>query len=152
MTITVPPPPSTPLLHLTVTSLEGLNHHTSFLNPSIKPFITLSSSHLLSTSPRLHHNLTLRVALHPSFFSDTRSSLHLHLFTKRPILGPAQLGSCLIPAHDIGFLPTVPCATSATAYEVKTVPRDTSSLTSPSDWRMLPGSRLTRVALLLGYR
>lgn len=105
MTITVPPPPSTPLLHLTVTSLEGLNHHTSFLNPSIKPFITLSSSHLLSTSPRLHHNLTLRVALHPSFFSDTRSSLHLHLFTKRPILGPAQLGSCLIPAHDIGFLP-----------------------------------------------
>ncbi|CAJ1937489.1 unnamed protein product [Sphenostylis stenocarpa] len=102
---TATPPPSTPLLHITVTSLQGINHYTSFLNPTIKPFITLSSTHLLSTSPLLHHNFTLRIALDPSFFSDTRASLHLQLFTKRRILGLAHLGSCLIPAHDIGLLP-----------------------------------------------
>ncbi|TKY60582.1 hypothetical protein E2542_SST17681 [Spatholobus suberectus] len=103
MTITVPPP-SAPVVEITVTSLQGLNNYTSFLIPTIKPFITLST-HVGSTSAVAEDTQKLRVALDPTFFSDVRSCLHLQLFTKRRILGPAQLGWCLIPAHDIGLLP-----------------------------------------------
>lgn len=105
MTIAVPPP----VLDITVTSLQGLNNYTSFLNPTIKPFITLTTlPPTASTSAFLDHtqNLKLRLALDPTFFSDMRSCLHLQLFTKRRIMGPAQLGWCVIPAHDIGVLPS----------------------------------------------
>ncbi|RDY12939.1 hypothetical protein CR513_02200, partial [Mucuna pruriens] len=107
MTIAVPPPSST-VVEITITSLEGLNNYTSFLNPTIKPFITLSnlpSTHVVGSTSAVGDTQKFRIALDPTFFSDVRSCLHLQLFTKRRILGPAQLGWSLIPAHDIGLLP-----------------------------------------------
>ncbi|KAK7358653.1 hypothetical protein VNO77_00591 [Canavalia gladiata] len=96
--------PSTTVVEITLLSVEGLSNYTSFFNPSIKPFITLTNLPPNSMSRVEDGDHKFRVPLDPTF-SDMRSCLHLHLFTKRKILGPAQLGWCLIPVSDIGLLP-----------------------------------------------
>lgn len=113
--ITMPTPPSssTTVMEITIISTEGLNNYKSYFNPTIKPFITItklpstptqmvSVEHGGSGGARDHK---FRVPVDHSFFQDRYSCLYLQLFTKRRIVGPAQLGWCLIPASDIGFLP-----------------------------------------------
>ena len=120
MTMAVAPQPSssTIVLEISVISTEGLNNYTSYFNPTIKPFITITKlptpTHvdvvddgggggLSPTSSTWDHKF--RVPVDPTFFSDGYSCLHLQIFTKRRIVGPAQIGWCLIPPSDIGLIP-----------------------------------------------
>lgn len=114
-------------LEVTVLSLEeGLHSSsssflTSLFSSRITPFITLTKIpppsngdkpchvYMISESPSSswdHHKFF--VPLDSTFFSDNRyySSLHLQVWSKRRVLGPAQLGWCLIPASDIGLIPS----------------------------------------------
>lgn len=112
----MPPPPSssTTMMEITIISAEGLNKYTSYFNPTIKPFVTITklpatATQMVSMSSVEHGgggilNHKFRVPVDHSFFQDLYSCLYLQLFTKRRIVGPAQLGWCLIPASDIGFL------------------------------------------------
>ncbi|CAJ1927997.1 unnamed protein product [Sphenostylis stenocarpa] len=95
----------TTTLEISVVSAEGLNQHSSFFN-RIRPFITLTKL----PADVLHHydgggtgDHVFRVALDPTFFSDTYSRLHLHLYNRRRFVGPTLLGWCLIPPTDIAF-------------------------------------------------
>jgi len=96
----------TVILELTLISTEGLNNYTSYLNPTIKPFITLTKfPPTTSTPPKACDNINMfHVPLDPTFFSDPSSCLYLQVFTKRRIMGQAQLGWCFVPASDIGLL------------------------------------------------
>ncbi|XP_027913964.1 uncharacterized protein LOC114173657 [Vigna unguiculata] len=95
-------------LEITVMSAEGLNQHSSYFN-RIRPFFTLTKlpAHLL-----YHYDgggtgdHVFRVPLDPTFFSDTYSRLHLHLYNNRRFVGPTLLGWCLIPPSDIAFPPS----------------------------------------------
>lgn len=107
------------ILEISVLSVEGLHRYTCspftalFCNP-IASFITLTKiphtdgdkpSHVCSSKvPTWDHKF--RVPVDSTFFSDRYSSLQLQLHVKRRIVGQAQLGWCLIPASDIGFLPS----------------------------------------------
>ncbi|KAK7251271.1 hypothetical protein RIF29_34318 [Crotalaria pallida] len=118
MIMTMPPPPPPPpfssssssatVVEIMVTSIEGLNNYTSFFNPKIKPFITITKlptstvNPTTTTTPTSDH--VFRVPVDHTFFHDTYSCIYLELFTKRRIVGPAQLGWCMIPASDIGLL------------------------------------------------
>ncbi|QHO58172.1 hypothetical protein HN51_012658 [Arachis hypogaea] len=117
MTTAVAPQPSSPstsssmLLEISVISIEGLNNYTSFLCPTIRPFITITR---LPTQPHVAAvenggglglgPTPFRVGVDPTFFTDGYSCLHLQLFNKRRIVGSAQLGWCVIPPSDICIL------------------------------------------------
>ncbi|KAF1862597.1 hypothetical protein Lal_00014137 [Lupinus albus] len=107
----MPPPSSsstTVVVEITIISIEGLNNYTSFFNPTIKPFITITKLPSTTTTPMTTTttwNHKFRVTVDHSFFQDRYSCLYLQLFTKRRIMGPTQLGWCMIPASDIGVLP-----------------------------------------------
>ncbi|CAI8619362.1 unnamed protein product [Vicia faba] len=96
----------TVILELTLISTEGLNNYTSCLNPTIRPFITLTKFPPTTTTTPITawDNNMFRVSLDPTFFSEASSCLYLQLFIKRRIMGQAQLGWCFIPASDVGFL------------------------------------------------
>lgn len=83
-------------------SVEGLGKYSSSY------FITLTnlSNHLVySYDGGGAEEHMFRVPVDHTFFFDTQhSSLQLQLYNKRRILGPTQLGWCMIPALDIGFL------------------------------------------------
>ncbi|CAL0330937.1 unnamed protein product [Lupinus luteus] len=112
-TITMPPPSSsssstTVVVEITIISIEGLNNYTSFFNPTIKPFITITKLSTTTTTPittTLTWDHKFRITLDHSFFQDRYQCLYLQLFTKRRIMGLTQLGWCMIPALDIGLLP-----------------------------------------------
>ncbi|PNX80087.1 hypothetical protein L195_g009162 [Trifolium pratense] len=96
----------TVLLELTVLSTEGLNNYTSCLNPTIRPFITLTKFPLTTTTTPImaRDNNMFRIPLDPTFFHNASSYLYLQIFTKRRIMGQTQLGWCFIPASDIALL------------------------------------------------
>lgn len=120
----------TTVLELTIISTEGLDNYTdSCFSPTwLRPFITLTK---LPPTPTLTHVTSgavddihkFRVPLDPTFFSDPYSSLYLRLFTRRRIVGPTQLGWCLIPASDIG--PLTPGSVRYLSYRLRG--RDNSS-------------------------
>lgn len=108
------------ILEITVLSAEGLYNSNSIFSSHIRPFFVLtklpaSDPHkpALVYKSKVHDSQTFnpiwdekfRLPVDSTFFSDRYSSLHLQLYTKRRILGPAKLGWCLIPATDIGLLP-----------------------------------------------
>ncbi|XP_061337283.1 uncharacterized protein LOC133284301 [Gastrolobium bilobum] len=95
----------TTTLEIVVVSAEGLDKYSS----SSSYFITLVKlpnhavcQHDGGGGTREH---MFRVPVDPTFFSDRHSCLHLQLYNKRRIVGPTQLGWCLIPVTDIGLLP-----------------------------------------------
>ncbi|CAL5214755.1 unnamed protein product [Lathyrus oleraceus] len=96
----------TVILELTLISTEGLNNYISCLNPTVRPFITLTKfPPTATTTPTTPWNNNMfHVPLDPTFFSEASSCLYLQLFIKRRIMGQAQLGWCFIPASDIGLL------------------------------------------------
>ncbi|ESW30464.1 hypothetical protein PHAVU_002G155100 [Phaseolus vulgaris] len=95
-------------LDITVVSTEGLNQYSSYFN-RIRPFFTLTK-----LPAQLLYNYdgggtgdhVFRVPLDPTFFSDTYSRLHFHLYNNRRFAGPTLLGWCLIPPSDIAFPPS----------------------------------------------
>lgn len=114
------------ILEITILSAEGLNTSSAALfSHRIRPFITLTTAlpspynpkkgdkkcHVYSTrvDDEGGTNPTwgdkFRVPLDATFFTDIYSSVYLQLYTKRLIVGQAQLGWCQIPAHDIGTPP-----------------------------------------------
>ncbi|KAK9927303.1 hypothetical protein M0R45_024494 [Rubus argutus] len=79
------------VMEITVLSAQGLKNSAHFsqkLDPS-------------SPSPLLHPLIH-----HASFFSNRYSCINLQLYTKRLIMGRAQLGWCQIPAYDIVGFPS----------------------------------------------
>ncbi|KAK7366786.1 hypothetical protein VNO80_08783 [Phaseolus coccineus] len=95
-------------LDITVVSTEGLNQYSSYFN-RIRPFFTLTK---LPAQLLYHYDgggtgdHVFRVPLDPTFFSDTYSRLHFHLYNNRRFAGPTLLGWCLIPPSDIAFPPS----------------------------------------------
>ncbi|MED6216646.1 hypothetical protein PIB30_009534 [Stylosanthes scabra] len=117
---------SSVVLEISVISIEGLNNYTSLLSPTIRPFITITrlptQTHLATVENGGRFGLGLgptpfRVTVDQSFFTDGYSCLHLQLFNKRRIVGPAQLGWCVIPPSDIGLLP--PTSVSYLSYRLR---------------------------------
>ncbi|KAI4315381.1 hypothetical protein L6164_028196 [Bauhinia variegata] len=123
MAITMVTPSQQSVLEITVLSVEGLRHNSFCLcSRRIRPFITLTklpappthadkASHAYNSKGddeggfKSGWDQKFRVPVDPTFFSDRYSSIHVQLYKKRPIVGQDQLGWCLIPAADIGFLP-----------------------------------------------
>ncbi|KAJ1411850.1 C2 domain [Sesbania bispinosa] len=154
MTITLSPSTTT-VVELTVISAEGLHNYTSYFTPTIRPFITLTklsgpatTTHVSKVddnpTPRWEDH-KFRVPLDPTFFSDTHSSLYLQLFTKRRIVGPAQLGWCLIPGSDIGLLP--PGSVQYLSYRLRGRDGSRGHAIVNISIRLLEGKRQGRVNL-----
>lgn len=114
------------VMEITVLSAQGLKNSAHF-SQKIRPFITLTTSPPTNTPYRPTgddecHVLETRVdeqgGINPtwgdkflvpvdaSFFSDRYSCINLQLYTKRLIMGRAQLGWCQIPAYDIVGFPS----------------------------------------------
>ncbi|KAI4326995.1 hypothetical protein L6164_019504 [Bauhinia variegata] len=114
------------VLEITLLSADGIHHKSSSSSSTlfslysrrIRPFVTLTklpatpthcdrASHVYSSEGGFNPSWDqkFRVPVDSAFFSDQYSFIHLQLYNKRPIVGQAKLGSCLIPATDIGFLP-----------------------------------------------
>ncbi|KAM5572562.1 hypothetical protein ABKV19_012560 [Rosa sericea] len=113
-----------PVMEITVISAQGLKNSSHF-SQKIRPFITLTTTPPAATPCRSSgdekcHVYKTRaddegginptwgdkflVPLDASFFSNRYSCIYLQLYTKRLIMGRAQLGWCQIPAYDIvGF-------------------------------------------------
>ncbi|KAM4085887.1 hypothetical protein ACJW30_10G061500 [Castanea mollissima] len=123
------------ILEITVLSAEGLstNCSSTLFSRRIRPFITFttvppspynhhsSSSSSSSKGDKKCHVYRTRVddeggtnprwgdkfdvPLDHSFCANRYSTIHLQLYTKRLIVGQAQLGSCQIPVYDFGSSP-----------------------------------------------
>ncbi|XP_028779965.1 uncharacterized protein LOC114736341 [Neltuma alba] len=61
----------------------------------------------------------LRVPADSHFLSDTQSCLYLQIHRKRRILGPTQVGWCLIPASDIWPPPPPPPCVRCLSYRLR---------------------------------
>ncbi|KAL4602732.1 hypothetical protein ACB092_10G075400 [Castanea dentata] len=117
------------ILEITVLSAEGLSTNCSskLFSRRIRPFITFTT---VPPSPYNHHSSKgdkkchvyrtrvddeggtnprwgdkFDVPLDHSSFANRYSTIHLQLYTKRLIVGQAQLGSCQIPVYDFGSSP-----------------------------------------------
>ncbi|XP_062074229.1 BON1-associated protein 2-like [Humulus lupulus] len=113
-------------MEITVLSAEGLRAASSLavFSHRLRPFITLTmvappSPYYPTNDDKSCHVYTTRVddeggtnptwgdkfrlPIDSSFFTNRYSGVHLQLYTKRILLGQAQLGWCQIPAHDIGL-------------------------------------------------
>ncbi|XP_028800669.1 uncharacterized protein LOC114755940 [Neltuma alba] len=103
-------------LEITVLSVESLHRHsspcTALFSASVTPSVRLTKMAPPTNGNKPSHvytsdvNHKFRVSVDSTFFSDRYSSLHLQLYAKRRLLGRTQLGWCLIPVTDIGFLPS----------------------------------------------
>ncbi|KAI9117908.1 hypothetical protein K1719_011050 [Acacia pycnantha] len=99
-------------LEITVLSVEGLHRRSSTGTALFSPSITLTKIPPPTYGNKPSHVYTsdvdqkFRVSVDSTFFSDRSSSLHLQLHAKRRLFGRTQLGWCLIPATDIGVLPS----------------------------------------------
>ncbi|KAJ4823462.1 hypothetical protein Tsubulata_019698 [Turnera subulata] len=113
-------------MEITIISAEGLKNKSlgPFAN-RLRPFITITtypppppcnngtdkSCHVYATRIDDAGGLNptwgdkFHVPVDTAFFANRYSCLYLQLYTKRLILGPAQLGWCQIPVTDIGFPP-----------------------------------------------
>lgn len=111
-------------MEITVVSAEGLKTLSSsaLFSHRLRPFITISTvppirhfnsdkgRHVYSTrvddqggtNPTWGDKFRLPIDDGAAFFTNANSGIHVHLYTKRLVLGRAQLGWCHIPAHDIG--------------------------------------------------
>ncbi|PON86460.1 C2 domain containing protein [Trema orientale] len=112
-------------MEITVLSAEGLKaaSSTNIFSRRLRPFMTLS---MAPSSPYFPTNVDkschvyktrvddqggtnptwgdkFRLPIDPSFFTNRYSGVYLQLYTKRLLLGQAQLGWCHIRAHDIGL-------------------------------------------------
>ena len=112
-------------MEITVLSAEGLKaaSSTTIFSHRLRPFITFSmtppSPYFLTNADKSCDVYKTRVddqggtnptwgdkfrlPIDSSFFTNRYSGIYLQLYTKRLILGQAQLGWCHIPAHDIGL-------------------------------------------------
>ena len=117
------------ILEITVLSAEGLNSNNSstLFSRRIRPFITFTtvppSPYNLTKADKKCHVYRTRVddeggsnptwgdkfhvPLDTTFFTNRYSTIHLQLYTKRLIVGQAQLGWCQIPVYDIIGSPPV---------------------------------------------
>ncbi|KAK4260539.1 hypothetical protein QN277_003638 [Acacia crassicarpa] len=99
-------------LEITILSVEGLHRRSSTGATLFSPSITLKKIPSPTNGNKPSHVYTpdvdqkFRVSLDSTFFSDGCSSLQLQLHAKRRLFGWTQLGWCLIPATDIGVLPS----------------------------------------------
>ncbi|KAM1034672.1 hypothetical protein EV2_039135 [Malus domestica] len=134
-------------MEIAVLSAQGLKTTSPFLfSNKIRPFITLTTLPRTIAPPctpktngdHTFHAYKTRVddqggvnptwgdkfhvPIDTTFFNNRYSCIHLQLFTKRLIMGRAQLGWCQIPAHDIGF----PLAGSARFLSYRLRARDGS--------------------------
>ena len=111
-------------MEITVISAQGLKNSSHFCH-KIRPFITLTTSppaaapcrpsgdensHVYKTRVDDEGGINptwgdkFLVPLDAGFLSNRYSCIYLQLYTKRLIMGRAQLGWCQIPAYDIvGF-------------------------------------------------
>ncbi|GMH22724.1 hypothetical protein Nepgr_024567 [Nepenthes gracilis] len=115
------------ILEITIISAQGIKNTTrakALFSRRLMPFITITTfsppprkSISCSNGCRVYRTevaerggadptwggggALFQIPLHPTFFVERFSCIHLHLFTKRLILGPAPLGWCQIPAADI---------------------------------------------------
>ncbi|KAK8690953.1 hypothetical protein V6N13_074477 [Hibiscus sabdariffa] len=109
-------------LEVTVVSAQGLKTPSSFLfSHRLRPFITITTFPPNASGSKNRHGFQTRVddqggvnptwgdkfhvPIHHNFFAKRYSCIYLHLFTKRLVVGQAQLGWCQIPAADIGLPP-----------------------------------------------
>ncbi|KAK4262730.1 hypothetical protein QN277_028255 [Acacia crassicarpa] len=70
--------------------------------PDQKPKVYSGRLHQVGEGAGEGEGGVLRVPADSSFLSDTQSCLYLEIYEKRRILGPTQVGWCLVPALDIG--------------------------------------------------
>ncbi|EXC34099.1 hypothetical protein L484_010557 [Morus notabilis] len=117
-------------MEITVVSAEGLKTSSSALFAHrIRPFITISTvppdpyfsttngdkrCHVYKTrvddqggtNPTWGDKFRLPID-GTAFFTNRYSGININLYTKRLFLGQSHLGSCHIPAHDIGLPPSL---------------------------------------------
>ncbi|KAJ4776603.1 BON1-associated protein 2 [Rhynchospora pubera] len=128
-------------LELTVLSAESLKSPSSILPFRLRPYVTVSSSLASLTelrtgidesgtrNPTFNH--TFHVPLSRSFFKPSCNSkndspsdgVHISILSKRPLLGPAEIGWCRICASDLmdGYKP--PAVRRRLSYALRS-PRD----------------------------
>jgi C2 domain len=127
-------------LELTVLSADSLNPASSIFPFRLRPYVAVSSPFASLTelctsidetgthNPTFNH--TFRVPLSRSFFKPAsskddsqRDAVNVSILSKRPLLGPAEIGWCRICATDVldGYKP--PAVRRRLSYALRS-PRD----------------------------